>query len=90
MSATVLGDGEIVLILNPVALSAPPPPPRTRRTRVVRSRCRGRRLLHLPTVMVVDDSLTVRRSPGRLLEREGRIACSPPGTAWTRSSSSST
>ena len=66
--ASVLGNGEVVLILNPVALAsrgltdedgdAPgtiePPPP-----------------LHLPTVMVVDDSLTVRKITGRLLEREG-------------------
>ena len=66
--ATVLGDGEIVLILNPVALA-------------------GLRLATdddalpamsvaaaapaLPTVMVVDDSLTVRKITGRLLEREG-------------------
>jgi len=64
----VLGDGEIVLILNPVALA-------------------GLRLATdddalpamsvaaaapaLPTVMVVDDSLTVRKITGRLLEREG-------------------
>jgi chemosensory pili system protein ChpA (sensor histidine kinase/response regulator) len=27
--------------------------------------------VHLPTVMVVDDSLTVRKITGRLLEREG-------------------
>jgi len=67
--ASVLGNGEVVLILNPVALASrgltdedgdapgtiePPPPP-----------------LHLPTVMVVDDSLTVRKITGRLLEREG-------------------
>ncbi|HQA11433.1 response regulator, partial [Zoogloea sp.] len=66
--ATVLGDGEIVLILNPVALA-------------------GLRLATdddalpamsvaaaapaLPTIMVVDDSLTVRKITGRLLEREG-------------------
>jgi CheY-like chemotaxis protein len=36
--------------------------------------------------MVVDDSLTVRKITGRLLEREG-YRCSPPRTAWTRSSS---
>ncbi|MBT0959735.1 hybrid sensor histidine kinase/response regulator [Denitromonas iodatirespirans] len=66
--ATVLGNGEIVLIINPVALaglhvaqddsamSAPIAP-------AVVS--------HEPTVMVVDDSLTVRKITGRLLEREG-------------------
>ena len=66
--ATVLGSGEIVLIINPVRLaeharrvaaheaartSAPPSPPRQ------------------ALVMVVDDSLTVRKVTGRLLERQG-------------------
>ncbi|MDR3212735.1 MAG: Hpt domain-containing protein [Azoarcus sp.] len=66
--ATVLGNGEIVLIINPVAMvsreiiygqtavpvtSAPALPP------------------HEPTVMVVDDSLTVRKITTRMLEREG-------------------
>jgi chemosensory pili system protein ChpA (sensor histidine kinase/response regulator) len=65
--ATVLGSGEIVLILNPLALShqaahrrmvpevAPLPAPVRKRT----------------VVMVVDDSLTVRKVSQRLLEREG-------------------
>ncbi len=68
--ATVLGDGEIVLILNPVALAS-------------RSLGGDEALLaeggaqgapaavHIPTIMVVDDSLTVRKISGRLLEREG-------------------
>ena len=70
--ATVLGDGQVVLILNPIALSvrasaavqqaqnaaAEPAPEATLIT-------------HLPTVMVVDDSLTVRKITGRLLAREG-------------------
>jgi chemosensory pili system protein ChpA (sensor histidine kinase/response regulator) len=64
--ATVLGSGEIALILNPVQLAqhfdqlaavpakpAEPPAPLP------------------PTVMVVDDSLTVRKFTGRLLERQG-------------------
>jgi len=66
--ATVLGDGKVVLILNPVALAsrsggvqgvlnAAPAP-------VVAE-------VHLPTVMVVDDSLTVRKITSRLLAREG-------------------
>jgi len=72
--ATVLGDGEIVLIINPVAMAnrgitfdqagpgeasrpgAMPPAPVTPTQ---------------PTVMIVDDSLTVRKITGRLLEREG-------------------
>ena len=65
--ATVLGSGDIVLILNPVALSLhgagrshstiefvePAPAPRE------------------AVIMVVDDSLTVRKVTQRLLEREG-------------------
>ena len=66
--ATVLGDGEVVLILNPVALAS-------------RGLGLGEEIghaamatatpTHVPTVMVVDDSLTVRKITGRLLEREG-------------------
>ncbi|ATE62354.1 Hpt domain-containing protein [Thauera sinica] len=66
--ATVLGDGEIVLILNPVALASsgmgleegPEAAPG-----------KAGHPGHVPTVMVVDDSLTVRKITGRLLEREG-------------------
>jgi chemosensory pili system protein ChpA (sensor histidine kinase/response regulator) len=66
--ATVLGSGDIILILNPVALArqapaaglkaaeAPAPEP------VAAERRR---------IMVVDDSVTVRRVTQRLLEREG-------------------
>jgi len=71
LGATILGSGEIVLILNPVQLigRAPEPSP-----------------LYVPapvegtdadvealgaTIMVVDDSLTVRRVTQRLLERQG-------------------
>ncbi|SFD64752.1 chemosensory pili system protein ChpA (sensor histidine kinase/response regulator) [Massilia yuzhufengensis] len=61
--ATVLGTGEIVLILDPVVLAQRPvsvaggeeaPPPLARKA-----------------IMVVDDSITVRRVTQRLLEREG-------------------
>jgi chemosensory pili system protein ChpA (sensor histidine kinase/response regulator) len=71
--ATVLGDGQVVLILNPVALSsrtpvaefASPVPsvPVLSEEEAAKAR--------LPTVMVVDDSLTVRKITGRLLAREG-------------------
>jgi chemosensory pili system protein ChpA (sensor histidine kinase/response regulator) len=66
--ATVLGDGEIVLIINPVAMvsreiiygqSADIPVPVPVKP------------AHEPTVMVVDDSLTVRKITSRMLEREG-------------------
>ena len=67
--ATVLGDGEIVLILNPVALAgrampagaagATPAAPAPAAVPAV------------PTVLIVDDSLTVRKITGRLLARAG-------------------
>jgi chemosensory pili system protein ChpA (sensor histidine kinase/response regulator) len=67
--ATVLADGGIALIVNPVQLvqrarvaaeraAAPAPPP-------------AAAVPAAPVVMVVDDSLTVRKITGRLLEREG-------------------
>ncbi|MTW10329.1 response regulator [Pseudoduganella eburnea] len=78
--ATVLGSGEIVLILNPVALQLhvaqhPELAPRTAATPapapaggvvepIAPTRAHG-------VVMVVDDSLTVRKVTQRLLEREG-------------------
>ena len=65
--ATVMGDGEIVLIINPVALA-------TRPDVLGDDASVGTtapQVVHVPTVMVVDDSLTVRKITGRLLEREG-------------------
>jgi len=68
--ATVLGSGEIVLILNPLALArhlADHPElrvePAADSVPVVAAAGR--------TIMVVDDSLTVRKVTQRLLEREG-------------------
>ncbi|MDY0012065.1 MAG: Hpt domain-containing protein [Rhodocyclaceae bacterium] len=67
--ATVLGDGEIVLILNPVALAS--------RHLAETEETAGPDVIpmepasYLPTILVVDDSLTVRKITGRLLEREG-------------------
>ncbi|HEV3007699.1 MAG TPA: response regulator, partial [Burkholderiales bacterium] len=66
--ATVLADGRIALIMNPVLLAqrlraAPRVPPIMHTTAV--------RAALAPVVMVVDDSLTVRKITGRLLEREG-------------------
>jgi chemosensory pili system protein ChpA (sensor histidine kinase/response regulator) len=72
--ATVLGDGEIVLILNPLALvgrstasaiaqtAVPTQPP---------SAAEVAAPARVGVVMVVDDSLTVRKITGRLLAREG-------------------
>ena len=72
--ATVLGTGEIVLIINPVQLAqrtdvpafepdAERVAPEVPRAPVVQP---GK-----PLVMIVDDSLTVRRITSRLLTREG-------------------
>ncbi|HEV2008466.1 MAG TPA: Hpt domain-containing protein, partial [Burkholderiales bacterium] len=66
--ATVLGDGRIVMIINPVLLSQRAASgaviaPAVTQTLVGK--------LVAPTVMVVDDSLTVRKITSKLLEREG-------------------
>ncbi|HEX8405845.1 MAG TPA: Hpt domain-containing protein [Duganella sp.] len=73
--ATVLGTGDIVLILNPVALAqhlAHQPEARQRYAQAasaVSAAALARPLAR--SIMVVDDSMTVRRVTQRLLEREG-------------------
>ncbi|MBK9445257.1 MAG: Hpt domain-containing protein [Betaproteobacteria bacterium] len=73
--ATVLGDGQVVLILNPVALAsrsrALHAPDIASSTALQAPAEPTASLSTLPTVMVVDDSLTVRKITGRLLAREG-------------------
>jgi chemosensory pili system protein ChpA (sensor histidine kinase/response regulator) len=71
--ATVLGNGQVVLILNPIALASrdrlPPavsPVPTVRQPLAA-----DRASATLPTVIIVDDSLTVRKVTTRLLAREG-------------------
>src|SRR5678815_5357363 len=70
--ATVLGNGEVVLIINPVQLA--------QRTDVQTFDPNAERRVARPTtpavaarplVLVVDDSLTVRKITSRLLTREG-------------------
>lgn len=72
--ATVLGDGRVVLILNPVALASRQPlvsvQPTTFRTEAAVP-VEEQQAATMPTVLVVDDSLTVRKITGRLLAREG-------------------
>jgi chemosensory pili system protein ChpA (sensor histidine kinase/response regulator) len=67
--ATVLGDGQVVLILNPVALIGRSPlaalPARVVASPVADTAPTA------ATIMVVDDSLTVRKITSRLLAREG-------------------
>jgi chemosensory pili system protein ChpA (sensor histidine kinase/response regulator) len=72
--ATVLGTGDIVLILNPLALG------RNAGSAATAPAAAQPAPSHRPTVMVVDDSLTVRRVTQRLLEREGyRVALAKDG-----------
>ncbi len=74
--ATVLGTGEIVLIINPVQLAGRADLPQfdaTSDERAVgdRPRAHVEPVRTLPVVMIVDDSLTVRKITSRLLVREG-------------------
>ena len=64
--ATVLGSGEIVLILDPVLLAG-------QAARLPHAEAQPAPVVpvHAASIMVVDDSLTVRRVTQRLLEREG-------------------
>jgi chemosensory pili system protein ChpA (sensor histidine kinase/response regulator) len=62
--ATVLDDGEIALLLNPVALAGHTPVE-------VKVTPAAAEAAHEPTVMVVDDSITVRKIASRQLERAG-------------------
>ena len=68
--ATVTADGAIVLIVNPVQLMG-----RQRSAMAAAARTTDATLIApavaAPVVMVVDDSITVRKITSRLLEREG-------------------
>jgi chemosensory pili system protein ChpA (sensor histidine kinase/response regulator) len=68
--ATVLGTGEIVLILNPVQLALKEV---AARPAIVHEAPKPQAAATQPTIMVVDDSLTVRKVTGRLLERQGYL-----------------
>lgn len=74
--ATVLGDGRVVLILNPVALASllPGGDAGTGLVMVgapVEAAPEAPPVKKQPTILVVDDSLTVRKITSRLLAREG-------------------
>jgi len=70
--ATVLGDGQVVLILNPVALASQiPAPSAPLKGAAVPEATATPVPLQQPTVLVVDDSLTVRKITSKLLAREG-------------------
>jgi chemosensory pili system protein ChpA (sensor histidine kinase/response regulator) len=70
-AATVLGDGRIVPIVNPVVLAQRMASGRTFGTTTVLPSFEETRPQAAPVIMVVDDSLTVRKITSRLLEREG-------------------
>ncbi len=63
--ATVLGDGSIIMIINPVLLSQRAGPVLAKPAPIAVESVQA------PAVMVVDDSLTVRNITGTLLQREG-------------------
>jgi chemosensory pili system protein ChpA (sensor histidine kinase/response regulator) len=67
--ATVLGDGQVVLILNPVALASRMP------SIILETEAEEAapeaETIRQPIVMIVDDSLTVRKITQKLLLREG-------------------
>ncbi|SMC26920.1 chemosensory pili system protein ChpA (sensor histidine kinase/response regulator) [Andreprevotia lacus DSM 23236] len=65
--ATVLGNGDIVLIVNPLALLERGEVAPTQK----KAAAAPEALHQAPLVMVVDDSLTVRKITSRLLVREG-------------------
>ena len=64
--ATVLGDGRVVLIINPVPLTHRALPAQ----RMPEQPQAATAASSAPLVMVVDDSLTVRKITSRLLQRE--------------------
>ena len=67
-AATIMGDGSVMLILDLIALMRNAPALKE----VTRSAgTKPRRLESQPTVMVVDDSVTVRKVTSRFLERQG-------------------
>ncbi len=73
--ATVLGTGQVVLILNPVQLVHREAPAGGELPRAARAASPAPLVVEqksgAPLVMVVDDSLTVRKITGRMLAREG-------------------
>jgi len=72
--ATVLADGSIVPLINPVVLARRAEsgvPDFEHTTLVPRLPARKNLDANAPVILVVDDSLTVRRITSRLLEREG-------------------
>jgi chemosensory pili system protein ChpA (sensor histidine kinase/response regulator) len=66
--ATVSSSGAVILIINPVAFTQ-----RIAVTRKIAKKAEAEAVHSKPLVMVVDDSLTVRKITTRLLERNGYL-----------------
>jgi chemosensory pili system protein ChpA (sensor histidine kinase/response regulator) len=70
--ATILGDGNVVVILDlPAMIRSDILSERQRLASLQDAKEAGRRAEQVTTVMVVDDSVTVRKVTSRLLERNG-------------------
>ena len=69
--ATIMGNGEIILIINPVKLMQREEAQEIFIASPVSASAPQQEAPTRPTIMVVDDSLTVRKVTSRLLEREG-------------------
>ncbi|MBK6957227.1 MAG: Hpt domain-containing protein [Nitrosomonas sp.] len=70
--ATITGDGEVILILNPVKLIQRNDVQKALSTPLSELTAFAKKKpIKAPAIMVVDDSLTVRKVTCRLLEREG-------------------
>lgn len=67
MGATVTGDGSVILILNPLLLANR----EVLAAGSVKVKVQDVPIAHKPRALVVDDSLTMRKVLGRLMEREG-------------------
>jgi chemosensory pili system protein ChpA (sensor histidine kinase/response regulator) len=68
--ATVSGSGKVILIINPIAFTQRIVPAR-KAARPTAVEVAVEEVHKVPVVMVVDDSLTVRKITGRLLARSG-------------------
>ncbi|MFZ2629114.1 MAG: Hpt domain-containing protein [Rugosibacter sp.] len=71
LGATVLAEGEIVLLFNPVTLLAHATERRLAASLTTSSAAATAASAAAPLIMVVDDSLTVRKITSRLLTRNG-------------------
>ena len=76
-AATIMGDGSVMLILDLIALMRNAP---VLKEVASSAGSKHRRLESQPTVMVVDDSVTVRKVTSRFLERQGyKVAVAKDG-----------